>query len=1004
VSDQRDARRKAYLLDQQRRSATIIQAALRGYIQRKKLGIDFRQDIDEPNKQVDQGDSMDEKYVENGRTSHSKKSSKKKVKNLFSYLKPTKIISKAKQKESPNVQKFDSSLYLQHRMYKEEQATMTKSLEEVRNDRRRLYLLNLQRREAIKIQAATRGFLARKEIFPSRYKKKKKKMKKNLAMVKAAAKTIHENSEPAINLQTAEADSRPGAFDRSSYLIERLQRDEYQRQTKTIAEIRTERHEIYVRDLQRREAVKIQAAMRGFMTRKRYPGYSQATRGDETPGKKTSKWKRVKRFLGGSSSGRKESQVDSEKNYEDFDPHAADDQLLSNDYLGLEDATRNHRTVLLEVEKTPERAVHLQAYTESWRHWNGRKQRKSSGALDDLATRRAQDAVEELRIKAELMACKRATRQSAEQSVPEKSRSSMTSKAVRMLRKNPISKKKKKENLKKAQKKLDKEQEKLNKKRDKLNKALEKQHGDPGTSNESRPGALTEGKRATSEDSGLATAKATRRAASTDSKRDRSRESGPSTSLQSTEAVPRESRKATTPENGTAIKRRPASSMEGKRATSRKSGTATSRGAAPATSREGGTAASREGGTPAAQETTAATTTKERRKVRTNTDSEIKRQPTPSQVSEQSEMTVELPVITRKTARMPQRVRSRDDIVKKEASSEYWEEIILVPASPKKESSERMKDIQPVILTSNPIKEHTGLTHSTDIGDGYWLPQIGTEEIRTYRIPNYLSGDVHYQKYYKQKAGKVTTIPYWECVRSNLMAADDDDKGLTLTMNPSMPSVDEEEPIIREESVKIEDDCWLPPDDPRAWTKRSIPMGDSHIDDEPTEDSWVPLPSRTSHIQGPRRLDFAGQLTSPTPTKEESWAPHLPSPSQRAKTSLDKQQTREASPLKKKGRRGGPPSGGPPLAFARGATRLSSIVKSAPPLPPPPLSSSTMEVPMGNADDDGAEPNAVIQPKSPSQAVKDYRRQQICFFIIFLLLIGAGATCAHFFWEDAPWK
>ena len=458
VAEQREARRLVYLRDQEHRYSVIIQAYLRGYIQRKKLGIIMPRAMSGSSKLMDHGRHHKQSFIDGSATPQPPKSSKKKkIKKLLSYLKPTKIISRSKRKEVPNVQRFNASLYVQERIYKEEQKTMTKSLLEVQNDRRRMYLLDLQRREAIKIQAATRGFLLRKKLFPSRYKKKKKK-KVDAAVVESKRNNSTKKSVTPVPSKTdakrtTETGVAVGSFDRSSYLIERLQRDEAERQTKTVAEIRLERQQIYLRDLQRREVVKIQAAMRGFMTRKRYPWYAHASRvtsqdhgyGDETSGKRKGGWGSVRRFLGGGSkdAGRKEKEVNPPAQVFDvFDPYV---DPYATDFFGFQDTKRNHRTGFFEVEKTQDHAVQLHGYTEKGRNWNGREPKKSSIHYDATANTQAQGAVEELRRKAETMAQKRAVREAAEK---------------RALESRPDIATTEKEKVKKEQKKLKKAQTK----------------------------------------------------------------------------------------------------------------------------------------------------------------------------------------------------------------------------------------------------------------------------------------------------------------------------------------------------------------------------------------------------------------------------------------------------------------------------------------------------------------------------------------------------------------
>jgi hypothetical protein len=689
-------------------------------------------------------------------------------------LKPKKVNPRSHPKDASNVQSFNTSLYIRERMYKEEQEAQTKTPDEVRNDRLRMYFLDLQRREAIKIQAATRGFLTRKKLFPSRYKQHDKK-DQVVALSRSSETNKKREGMPASQRegnQSAVAGVGVGPFDRSSYLIDRLQRDEDERQTRSVAEIRQERHQIYMRDLQRREAVKIQAAMRGFMTRKRYPGYGHASRassrdvnkGKDRPVKSKRGWGRVKKFLVGASNdaGRKDQEDDYEKTLEKFDPYA---DTLSTDFLGLKEAKRNHRTGFFELEKTQDSTVQFHAYTENGRDWKGRKQRKPSVGLDTSTSMSEQKARDELKMKTAIMADKRAAKRAAEERDLE------------------------------------------------LRSAV--------TTQTSAQGDILKKEQTKAKD---VHQKRTRKAA-------------------------------------------------GARTTPSGNGTLNSKNADRSESKA-------------------------------------------------------------KNVRSPQ-IRSPSA-----GKTQFTDEGIVEP-----------KPVQSVVLSEyRKEKRHSGLTHSTDVGTSYWLPQASTEDARFYREPDYLPDD-SYKKYYQQKPVKVTTSSYWECVRSDYLPSlgtspDGNEAGLTIPVIPSMKSVVD---IVNGNAKSVaEDDCWLPPGDPEVSTI-SIPSGSDK--DDPSDDSWVPLPSRRPHAK-PRRLDFAGDISEP---KEESWAPHLPSPSKRQKPSI----------------------------IITDLTKSSSV----------PLTKSFVEVPMGDAH------LSIVTPER-----KDHRRTLLVLCVIFVLLSGAGAACAYFFWDDAPWK
>ena len=308
---------------------------------------------------------------------------------------------------------------------------------------------------------------------------------------------------------------------------------------------------------------------------------------------------------------------------------------------------------------------------------------------------------------------------------------------------------------------------------------------------------------------------------------------------------------------------------------------------------------------------------------------------------------------------------AKDDSVEWMEESSYWEEEII-------ESS----PIPPVVLSDHKKeKRHSGLTHSADIGTaGYWLPSAGPNDSRPYREPSYVP-DGSYSKFYKQKPVKVTTIPYWECVRSDILpilhsSADGNNAGVPLAVIPSLRGThDTFNSIVSNEKSVVSEECWLPPGDPKAKT-RVIPTGSNDV--EPTDnDSWVPLPSRRPHSK-PRRVDFSGTMSSP---KEASWAPHLPSPSKRPMTSIDKLRL-------------GDLEAPPPLFLSQSQANTAAT-----------SSSTNMDVPMGDATATTNPP-----PAKRSQQYQDHRRSLMILCIVILLLAGAGGTCAHFLWDDAPWK
>eukprot|EP00934_Nitzschia_sp_Nitz4_P004361 Nitzschia sp. Nitz4//scaffold228_size32365//8653//15330//NITZ4_007905-RA/size32365-processed-gene-0.32-mRNA-1//1//CDS//3329542816//4351//frame0 len=341
---------------------------------------------------------------------------------------------------------FDRSLYLRKRMYQDEKEQQTKSLEEIRAERRQMYLRDLERREALKVQAVARGFLVRLKYGKSGKKKKKRSSKKHTLSTiseKESSKekkgTSGDHNVPLLQYQAG--------FDRSDYLSERLQREEDERRTKSVAEIREERRQIYLQDLERREATKIQAAFRGYMVRVRYIVRSRQRRidseqrkresmsvvtEDESVNEATSKTQKsvgssLKRFFFG-----KPKLKPIERQPSQDEPPVVEEALIfeeptytnENDFFGFIESRYKERTGFFDLgsgsRQAPDVTPHGYAQTEEARNWTGRKKKVSSKDFDKNAYWRERKALEEYESGARTMAEKRVAKQKAAQADKEK--------------------------------------------------------------------------------------------------------------------------------------------------------------------------------------------------------------------------------------------------------------------------------------------------------------------------------------------------------------------------------------------------------------------------------------------------------------------------------------------------------------------------------------------------------------------------------------------------------
>jgi hypothetical protein len=252
-------------------------------------------------------------------------------------------------------------------------------------------------------------------------------------------------------------------------------------------------------------------------------------------------------------------------------------------------------------------------------------------------------------------------------------------------------------------------------------------------------------------------------------------------------------------------------------------------------------------------------------------------------------------------------------------------------------------------------KVHTGLTYSTDVGDSWWLPSIGTEDTRTYRPEIYVP-DTDLNKYYRRPAPKNSTTTYWEVVRTSYLPSvlDGDAAAPVVPFSRTSSTSTKQDDLGGSSSVHSEE-SWVPPQYGKT-TGTTIPHGSADVGEEPVEASWVPAPSKPQ--PNPKRVDFAGTIE-----KGESfrWAPHLPSPSKRD-----------------------------------GNRRLERILAGD-------QEGDKLICDIQEADD--IEQGAPVATKDKVVPAPRRKNRRICtfLFIFFVLLVGGG-TAAYFLWDDPPWE
>lgn len=962
VAEQREARRLAYQLDQQRRCSIVIQSALRGYMVRKKLGLHeprrknlSRSKPQDPPVLIDQA-TLSTSH-QSGRDLREIKDNQKRVvapktpepvtpkkglrwlpwaKKRDGNTAPPIMDKNTKTSELSNIQRFDASLYLRKRMYHDEQESQGKSLDEIREARRQMYLRDLERREAIKIQSLARGFLLRRELTLSR----KNPIIRRQSKVKSAEKAKSSRSMTLGENDAEEPANVPDSFDRAVYLTERLQRDEAQRRTKSVAEVRLERQQIYIRDLQRREATRIQAVWRGHQARKRYPGFTKRPPekcqpvNDTTSAEKTGTVKFTKAQDGGDDENSNKSgtwmklfffgkskeapsdnnlpvvdELEPEPGYEAFDPYADTD-----DFFGFSDPKYKERTGFFSLDKPRRTYFEVPAVSEDARNWKGRTKHGSNVDFDKVAYMKERKAREEFEKQSATLASNNAARRETAQKDLERRgalRIQTVARGYIARKKNPLPKTKRFKESQNAKHPMPQQRP----------KKLVTEGG------KSLPG----GARKTSE-------------------RIKKKENKPSAyqGNRSTSSVVKNSSNGDLPRE-VPTRQSAENSMQ-----------------LPGTS------------------------TKARRKVPSKaTSTSIKGQSTRSITDVQQ---------GEPNGEKDWEIVSGSEILSEGWSEEIIEEVVLEDeevlhgastshqsVAPNKLSMQGANVVQQCSQESNSKDDivdsnaattsqggdfvqtdnenkprvHSGSTYSTDVGDSWWLPSIGTEDTRTYRQEIYVP-DSDLNTYYRRPAPKHSTTTYWEAVRTSYLPSVIDSEATQVVVPPVLPFS-----RTNSTSTKLDDlgttssvqseESWLPPQNGEIVT-RTIPHGNTGVGEETDPEGWVPAPSKPQ--PNPKRVDFAG-----TVQKGESfrWAPHLPSPSKR--------ENKRRIELLMGGDQGGD-------------TLICDIQESI--------------------DIERGIPKATQNQMIRTSRTKN-RRIMVCVLFFFVLLAGGG-TAAYFLWEDPPWE
>ncbi len=1016
VAQQREERRRAYVHDQQRRGSIVIQSALRGFIVRKKLGLD-KHNRKERDSSYEKGlvkVHSSAKLVERRKSEIRREASYRpqatEDRNKFlpeqATPKPSiKWLPWTKKKDVPalslsgemrpypneanNIQRFDASLYMRKRMYQDEQENQGKTLAEIKEARRQMYLRDLERREAIKIQSAVRGHLTRKTIFPQ--KKARQENKRKIKTSKMDGGTKRNEDVKNNRLST----SLPDSFDRTSYLRDRLQRDEETRQTKTVAEVREERQQIYLRDLQRREASRIQAVMRGYITRKRYPriarkrcqinkqanSASSSKNLESIASKRTAEqvihdnskssgnWGLVKRLLFGKlqeTPNAKDLVVekvaidDFEPEYEPFDPYADTD-----DFFGFEDPAYKERNGFFTLEKSERTSVEVQAVSEDARNWKGRKKRGSNFGLDKSAYLKERRAREEYERQSMTMAQRNETKRAAAKKDSER-RGAVT---IQALARGYITRRLHPRATNERIKPVPKSNKTTSHIKTKA-QLTEQNKAAPLTAAKSKRDLVAiGGKPLPQEKHSIPAVKETQNIVIIP-KQAKTISSGKSTEKN----IPFQENlhKVTSGTGSSRVKDLNAKTTKKKPKVSQKTKVRSTECRkeekevvleSKCLSEEYIVEEVIEEGEyyeevilPAAPPSTLT------RALTNSLESELGvTTPRAEAILAAAPPSTLAPALTNSLARelrvTTRRAEAHTNINSSETPVKRMAPVILAD-----HSNETQKHSAGDNSTRKHVEQspgHFGSTYSTGVGDSWWLPSVSIEDTRAYRQDVFIP-DVAENKYYRH-APKNSTTMYWEAVRASYLPSGLDRDSLPESSKLVPPvarylNANATQKSERRDKNTLVDnvDSWLPPGDD-GLNRLSIPHGSADEMEEESVESWVPVPIKAQARS--TRVDFAGIAQ-----KEESfrWAPHLPSPSKRDKLRVEQLIVGDINDT---------------LSGSHGQ--------------------GISDVEQGTTD--------VSSKRTRRSSCCSSRRATVLVVATFLLLAG-GVTAAYFLWEDPPWE
>lgn len=1006
VGSQRETRMRAYQEDTERRESMKIQSAFRGYLARKEHDPALKKGEEKKKKTNSKQEEIQARRHNPASQSYAVEpqfdsgSSPKKNKRWLVWNTKKQPVSPLKEKDRehhtrPTLKRhaaFDRSLYLRRRMYQDEHGDKMKTLAEVREERQEMYLRDLERRETIKLQSVARGYLTRRR-FAKETKPKSKRLSKKKGKIervdKLDGKSRKGNNGKKTNKQSITKRARLSTpteeFDRASYLRERLQKEEYERQMMTMEDVRLERRRVYVLDLERREATRIQAAARGFMTRKRYPMKSrkkdvsshQEVRLSvdvEEPKKPKSIAGMMKQmFFGKSKTKEKPSTPDaviqerapsssllevSERKDASF---MGPSETVDADFFGFDDPKYKERNGYFAYDKS-QHLSDSQGYTEAGRNWKGRKSQFSTADFDkskywkEWQEREAYEA----KVKEEQVINERKIKERKEAARLDRERREAL-KIQAALRGYNVRKK-------------------LPKKKDR--KAPQKKSSKKKTSKEAPKNPQKKLNSKSTRESEVHKSLMQLAALKTNSSKTSGEEKG-------TLQLHADSDKSSPGKGGGKL------STNGEEPTGRQSNEP--RKVGPLHGLAGGSSATGEAIPSGFKSTKTKGSVSENKTesskpvevVNLEGSDEIIVEPT----DDNDEMAAERRV-TPKSSKTEQAKRNAHELrsVPREGSEKTRSTKKTKAAgnvngknvSPKSVAQSQPNDdkpIEPVVLSDYKSKApvHTGMTHSTTVGDTWWLPSIGTEDARGYREDVYVPKTT---KSYARRPERVSTTSYWEAVRDSYLPSH---TGITIPAGGSndddsyVPSVKVQElsqsSRVSSQAGKSIDKAdgelsWLPPGiEGHAPRQKPSPLQQQ----EDSADAWVPLASKP--LPKTQRVDFSGAV------QEESfrWAPHLP---QKPSGGVDQETALSRSTSTGRVKKSTPASKGK----ERRVVRSQAV-------------SDPVDLEMGIAQARSA-PETETTAMSPKQT--RCRRALLIMAVIWLLVV-AGAVTAYFLWEDPPW-